>query len=226
MSVARATLLALLLGLLLAAPAGAVPILDDADATELAATLAKARAAQGVCYGWVVDVEDQSGVEGGQDLGADTGAGEAVDTNCPKWVELQGSVTYTCESCESEDSAGIRVESNFGGAPTDADLEGLGLVADDLTGDNGDVVLTNMVGALPLITASNGAAAPVPVATGADVDEPAPGDAPTGAPSTPDWLRESGAVIVFLGLLIGGGVYLLIRDRRAKRTGASARPTP
>ena len=61
----RRALPALLLGLaLVVVPAGAasaVPILDSADATELASTLAEASQAQGgICYGWHVQINDET----------------------------------------------------------------------------------------------------------------------------------------------------------------------
>ncbi len=59
----------------------------------------------------------------------------------------------------------------------------------------------------------------------AEADKPAPGDGPTGTPSTPDWLRDSWLGLVFFGMLFGGGVIWLVRLRRAeawnKRTGFS-----
>lgn len=221
-------MLVALLGLLLAgAPAAqALPVLEEADAAELAQSLADATEAQGVCYGWTVQVLDQSGGPSGVDVGSDKGAGQIVDRgSCAKWVELQGAIDFTCDSCESEDDSDVQLESNFAGAPTRADLEDLGFSGGDLKNDDNDTVLSNMVGALPLITASNGAAKPVPGLDAAEADKPAAGDVPTGTPSTPDWLRENWLALVFFALLAGGGVWWLLRLRRAaawnERTGFS-----
>lgn len=208
--VGLAGLVAMLLTAVAAPVAQALPVLADADAADLAATLATATKAQGVCYGWAVSVNDSSGGPTGVDAGSDKGAGMRVDQSCPKWVELQGSVDFTCESCESEDSAGATVVANFPGAPTTADLSALGFTGSRLTADDNDVVLTNMVGALPLVTASNGAAAAVPTAAPEAADTPGAGDVATGTPSTPDWLREHWLGLAFFVLLIGGGTLWLI----------------
>lgn len=226
MSRALPALLAALLLLVLVPAAHAVPVLAEADATELAETLQTATAAQDVCYGWAVAVTDQGGPESGEDVGSDKGVGTRVDRSCAKWVELQASVLYTCETCEGEDASDIVVESNFEGAPTEADLVELGFAGGDLIRDDNDVVLTNMVGALPLVTASNGAAPPVPAPSGADAPQPAAGDGPTGAPSTPDWLRENWLSLAFFLVLALGGLVWLIRLAQDDRQARRARPTP
>ncbi len=211
-----AVVAALALAVISAPSAHAIPVLEEADAAELAQSLADATEAQGVCYGWAVSVFDASGGPSGEDVGSDRGAGQVVDRgSCAKWVQLRGAIEFTCESCESEDGSEIQLESNFAGAPTRADLEDLGLSGGDLKNDDNDTVLSNMVGALPLITASNGAAKPVPGLDAAEADKPAAGDVPTGTPSTPDWLRDNWLALVFFALLGGGGVWWLLRLRRA-----------
>ena len=60
-AVAAAAALALAMLVVPVAPAGAAPILDDGDATELANALAEATEEQGVCYGWEVVVQDDDG---------------------------------------------------------------------------------------------------------------------------------------------------------------------
>lgn len=209
---------ALGLAVVIAPAAQALPVLEDADAAELAQVLADATEAQGVCYGWAVQVADGSGGPSGADVGSDKGPGVVVDrAACPKYVELQGGIEFTCDSCESENSSNIVIDANFAGAPTKGDLEEIGFSGGDLTHDDNDVVLTNMVGALPLVTASNGAAMPVPGLEPAEADKPAAGDVPTGTPSTPDWLRESGPALVVFLLLAGGGTVWLVR-LRARRS--------
>ena len=226
MSRALLGLLTALLLLLATAPAQAVPVLAEADGTELAETLQTATAAQGVCYGWNVVVDDQGGIESGEDVGSDKGAGTPVDRSCPKWVELQGGIQYTCESCESEDSSAITVEANFDGAPTATDLSELGFSGDQLLQEDSDVVLSNMVGALPLITASNGAAPAVPAPSAADAPKQAPGDVPTGTPSTPDWLREHWLALAFFLVLALGGLVWLVRLAQDDRVSRRAGPSP
>jgi hypothetical protein len=219
-------LVALALLLTLAPGARALPVLAEGDATELAQSLATATKAQGVCYGWNVEVSDSTyGAPTGPDIGSDKGVGVPVDPACPKYVELQGRITFTCESCEAEDSSAIQVVSNMPNAPTAADLEDLGFSGADLIGDTNDVLLTNMVGALPLVTASKGAAAPVPVAAPTAADEPAAGDAPTGAPSTPDWLRENWAVLAFFLVLSVAGLVWLVRMTLSERAERARTPS-
>lgn len=193
-------------------PASAVPLLDEGDATELAQALAEATEEQGVCYGWQVQVSDTSGGPSGIDAGSFLGPGKPVGASatepCERTVELQGSVFYSCDSCESEDSSSVRVVANFDGGPTTSDLSDLGLTGGDLKNDNGDVVLTNMVGALPLLVSSAGQADAIAVQP--STAAPATTDKPTGTPSVPDWLRDSWLALTALTLLVIGGVIWLI----------------
>jgi len=214
------------LAVIVAPLAQALPVLAEADAVELAQSLADATEAQGVCYGWAVRVEDQSGGPSGEDVGSDKGPGVPVDVAaCARYVELEAVINYTCETCESEDGASLGIDANFAGAPTEDDLDDLGFSDGSLIDDDNDTVLSNMVGALPLITASNGAAAPVPALDAAEAERPAAGDVPTGTPSTPDWLRDNWLALAFFALLLGGGVWWLVRLRHAEassaRTGVS-----
>jgi len=214
-----ATLLALAA---LASPAAATPLLSEGDAAELAQGLAEATEEQGVCYGWNVLVTDGSGGEGGIESGSSAGpgapVGAAVSLDCEKTVTLEGSVTYTCDSCESEDSSSARVVSSFPGGPTTADLEDLGLDGGQLKNDDGDVVLSNMVGALPILVASSGAAPPLQAGALSGPTGPAATDRATGTPSTPDWLRESWLPLAVCLLAIAGGfwwfVAVVATDRR------------
>jgi hypothetical protein len=220
-----AALLLLLLGL--AAPAAqATPLLDEGDAAELAQSLAEATAAQNICYGWSVAVEDQTGGPSGLDEGSNLGPDVPLDAdsaNCERRVVLQGQVVYTCESCEAEDASAADVQGSFPEAPTLADVEELGFDAGALKNEDGDTVLVNMVGALPLLTASAGAAEPVPVET-EGAPRPGPDDVATGTPSTPDWLRDSaGALALCLALIVAGLLWLL-KLRRDGRTARTPRP--
>ncbi len=238
------------LALACVAPISAVasPLLSDGDAAELAQSLAEATEEQGVCYGWNVLVSDQSGGQGGIDSGSSGGpdapVGAAVSLDCTKTVVLEGSVSYTCESCESEDSSSATVRSSFPGGPTTADLEQLGLDGGQLKNEDGDVVLANMVGALPIIAASKGAAGPLEAAALTGPTGAAATDRATGTPSTPDWLRESWLALAVCLLAIIAGVWwflaVVVKDRRdvgraaqravqrdaRKRRQASAEPAP
>jgi len=192
--------------------AAAAPLLEDADAAELAQSLAEATEVQGVCYGYAVEVVDESGGPSGTELGSNRGPGQALDTaGCPRWVQLVGSVLYTSESSDSEDSADAIVRSR--GFDVDLrDLEALGFDASDLAADDGDVVLANLVGALPVLAASRGAP---PVQPELGSGERAPnGDAPTGT-VRPDWLGENfGLLVLCLVLVLGGLLWLFSTLRR------------
>jgi len=206
--------------LALATPAAhATPLLEEADAAELAQSLAEATAAQGICYGWSVAVEDQTGGPSGLDEGSGLGPDvplTAGSPNCERSVVLQGQVVYTCETCEGEDSSAADVRATFPQAPTLADVEELGFDAGGLSGEDGDTVLINMVGALPLLTASAGAAEPVPVNT-EGAPRPGPDDVATGRPSTPDWLRDSAGTLALCAALIVGGLLWFLKLRRDGR---------
>lgn len=194
--------------LLLAGPATASAdvIFDPADADDLAATLAEATAAQDICYGWNVQVSDQSSSDS-ESVGSDRGAGVAVDTmSCSKYVVLDVYITWTSESSESEDSASYDVTSSAGG-PTRSDLDGLELDWDGLTGEDPDVVIGNAVAALPLLAADKDMGKAIEAA-------PASGDAPADASLTDDpgsdWFRNNGGTMLWgLGLLLAGGVFFL-----------------
>ncbi len=194
---------------LLALPSGAAagPLLSDGDAAELANTLAEATEEQGVCYGWSVYVSDQSGGSSGADTGSNFGPGVPVGTgDCPKGaLVVDGAVTYTCGSCESEDSSNMRLQSTVPNGPTTNDLENLGFDGDQLKKDNGDAALASMVGALPLLVSSKGLA---PALTADPSTEPAKpaADKPTNSPMMPDWLRESWLALAAFILVGGGGI--------------------
>lgn len=224
---ATPALVVLALLLALAGPAAAAPLLSDGDATELAQSLAEATAEQGVCYGWNVVVSDQSGGQGGIDSGSSGGPGAPVQTavslDCTRTVVLEGSVTYTCESCEAEDSSSATVRSSFPGGPTTSDLEALGLEGGQLKDDDGDVVLANMVGALPIIAASKGVASPLEAAALTGPTGAAATDRATGTPSTPDWLRESWlALAVCLLAIVAGFWWFLVVVVKERRDGGRA----
>ena len=215
-----APLLATLLLLLAAAPAArATPLLDEGDAVELAQQLAEATEVQGVCYGWSVSVDDQSGGPSGVDAGSNLGPDvplTAETPNCERQVVLVGQVIYTCESCEGEDASAADVQGTFPQAPTLADVEALGFDDKALKNDDGDTELVNMVGALPLLTSSAGAAEPVPIEQ-EGAPRPGPEDVPTGGPSTPDWVRDSAGALALCALLILGGLLWFLKLRRDAR---------
>jgi hypothetical protein len=221
---ARVGLVALLLAAVLAAPAQA-GIVSPEDAAELAQTLADAQDEQGVCYGWDVtnNFSDTS------DVGSSTsGPGVKLiplQTTCPKGaVILQGSIDYACESCDSSDTASVSIAASVPNPPTVDDLKGLGLKAGDLTGDNDDTTLLNMVNALPLLVADRGNAPYVPYEPAKTV--PA-ADHATGKPGS-DLLRDTWIQLVLFGglILVGPGFYFYKLGHEPKRNARAPAPPP
>ena len=210
----RALLLACALALLAAGPAQA-GILAPADAAELAQSLAEAQEEQDVCYGWNVDNNFSASGDAGSSArgpGSPLIAGLDSQFSCKKgYVELQGDITYACGSCESEDSASVSIVAvGLANPPTARDLEAMGLKAGDLTGDQDDTTLINMVNALPLLVADRGNAPYLPYEPATDV--PA-ADHATGTPGS-DLLRDEwGLLLVFGVLLLGGPAYFLYKRR-------------
>jgi len=206
----RALVVATALTFAMTAPAHA-GILPDADAAELAQSLAEAQAEQDVCYGWSVGNNfDISG-----DIGSGSGGpGTAVDrAACTRgFVELGGNIDYACDSCESEDSARVTIESNLPNPPTVQDLEALGLKAGALTGDSDDTTLVNMVNALPLLVADRGNA---PYLEYEQTKTVPATDRATNKPGS-DFMRDSWIqLVLFGGLILGGpGFYLYKRSQR------------
>ncbi len=226
---ARAWLAAMLVAVagLAVVPASSVaaPLLEQADAVELAQTLADATTEQDVCYGWEVAVEDGSG-EGlsGVETGSSSGPGVPLDrARCPRWVVLQGSVSYTSESSESEDSAQTAIDSNLRKPPTTQQLSDLGLDADALLGDADDQAVIDMTSALPLLVAEAGEAPYVPFEA---QTQPIPAqDVPNAGPGS-DWLRNYWWLPLLVLAAVGGALYLGAKALLARRGGSAGPPPP
>ena len=197
-----------------AAPAGALPVLDPADATELAQALAEATEDQDVCYGWKVTVYDYGGGADGTDLGSSLGVGQpAIQAECPRYVVFQASITYTSSSSEAEDSASFDVVSNIPGAPTAADLRANGISGGGLLGANDDQVVANAALLLPALLAEKGLAEPISLEANT---QPLPADdRATGTPGS-DWLRKYGAALAVAALTLAGGLgwaaWILVKE--------------
>ena len=209
----------------LAAPASAwaVPVLEEGDATELANQLAEATEAQGICYGWRINVSDPTGVEEGVEAGSNQGPGEPVVTGgpgCERYVELTGGISYVSEYSDSEDSAGWTVESNLPNPPTAQDLADLGYEAGDLLGEDNDLAILNAAGALPALVADRGAAKPVPFET--ERRAAGVGGEPTGQQGS-DFLRENGTLLALCALLLVIGVLWFLKIRHDDRKWAGRR---
>jgi hypothetical protein len=204
---------ALVLALAAAAPAQA-GILAPEDAAELAQSLAEAQEEQGVCYGWNVT----NNFDGTPDVGSGTGGPGAIliPTTCTKgYVQLEGSIDYACDTCESEDSASVSINSSFPNGPTVKDLEALGLRGGALTGDDDDTTLINMVNALPLLVADRGLAPYLEYEQATTV--PAT-DHATNKPGS-DFLRDTWIqILLFVGLILGGPGFFLYKRRQLRES--------
>ena len=187
-----------------ALPAGAVPVLEAADATELAQALAEASEDQEVCYGWDITVYDYGGGAGGVDQGSSLGVGPTpITTQCPRWAIFEATVTYTSQASESEDSATFTVSSNIPGAPGAADLREGGISEGGLLGANDDEVLANATLLLPALMAEKGLAEPISLE--ANTQALPEGDRATGTPGS-DWLRKYGAALAVAAVVLLGGL--------------------
>jgi hypothetical protein len=186
------------------APAGALPVLETADATELAQALAEATEDQDVCYGWKVTVYDYGGGADGIDQGSSLGVGQtAVQAGCPRYVVFEAAVTYTSAASEAEDSARFDVVSNVPGAPSAADLRDNGISVGGLLGAHDDEVVANATLLLPALMAEKGLAEPISLEANT---QPLPAsDRATGTPGS-DWLRKYGAAVAVAALMLLGGL--------------------
>jgi hypothetical protein len=195
-----------------AAPGTGTQVLDEPDAAELAQSLAEAQAEQDICYGWDVNVSRE-----GRDVGSSAGGPDVqLDRErCEKWVLLDASLSYACDSCDSSDTAFLIIASNLSDPPAEEDLKRLGYDADDLLGERDDQALFDMVQALPLLAAERGQAPPVPYEVASQV--PA-ADRVTGSPGS-DTLRDSWGLLVFCGaLLLAGPLWFGYQRYRSKPT--------
>lgn len=211
-----------------AAPAAAVPILEPADANELAQALADATEEQDVCYGWAVQVTDYGGSADGTDRGSSLGVGPtAIETQCERWVIFEAALTYTSELSESEDSARFGVRSNVPGAPTSSDLAEWGISSGGLLGANDDQVVANAALLLPALMADKGLAPPI--ALEANTEALPSGDRATGTPGS-DWLRKYGAAAAIAALTLAGGLcwtaWILVREQPFRRRPVPVGPKP
>ena len=202
-----------------ASSAGALPVLEAPDATELAQALAEATDDQDVCYGWDVTVNDYGGSASGVDEGSSLGVGPtAIETECERYVIFEARITYTSQASESEDSASFVVRSNIPGAPTTGDLFDAGISTSGLLGGNDDQVVANAALMLPALVAEKGLAPPITLE--ANTEALPSGDRATGTPGS-DWLRKYGAGAGMAALLLAGGLgwagWIVFRERPFRR---------
>ncbi len=209
----------LLLALLPAGPvAAANPVLDPEDDADVVAALADATEVQGVCYGYVLSVDDGDTGEWGGTYAASSG-GEGVPASsaddCPSGVvELVARVTYTSDFSESEDSASWDLASDVPGL-TIADVEDEGLSPQDLLDDGSSATtLLDAVLSLPRLAAEQAGLEPVVLQPNAD---PLPeGARPTGSPSS-DWLRENIVLLALSVAAVLAGLVAFVTSSRPSR---------
>ena len=202
-----------------AGPAWAAnPVLDPEDDADLVATLAEATQVQGVCYGYLLTVDDGDTGEWGGTYAASSG-GEGVRApdadGCPQGtVELVAQVTYTSELSDAEDSASWGLVSDVPGL-TIADVEAADVSADGLLDDDGSAAtLLDAVQSLPRLAAEE--AGLEPVVAEPSTDAPPEGARATDSPGN-DRLREN---LVLLGLSVAAvlsGLVALVASSRPSR---------
>jgi hypothetical protein len=187
-----------------------IPTLSEADGKDLVSRLAKAEAAQGVCYGWVVS--DGSGDP--VTSGSSRGVGVSAD-KCRRYAILASTITYTSESSESEDSASVTVRTSSG--LPDLTLSDLSRVGVDTAALLAEPTTTTAYGALalPLLLAEKGDVAPLePVVATAQAATP------IGRPGSDFAASHPGAIIalsIFGGAaLIGLVVGFILRRKRGQ----------
>lgn len=187
--------------------AQADPVFDPADAANLARLLAEATAAQDVCYGWTVHVDDRETGSQAQSTGSNFGPGRSLDSagsSCRYRVEFTADLLYTRSSADSEDSARWSLTSSPPDGPGTDDLDRLELFdEDDLVGADPDVAVARAIAALPQLAAQAGIASPLSAepASNAPSDVGSLSDDPGS-----DYLRRAGALLALGAVLLVGGV--------------------
>lgn len=205
--------------------ASADVIFDPADAEELAATLAEAYQAQGVCYGWEIAVDNVGVPENsvGSNFGAGVSALGATEGGaCKATVVLHADVLWTSETSEQEDTASYSLSSTDQRGPTRDDLDDLDVISNDaLVSETVDVDVYKAVAALPLLAADAGVAEPIQATPAADVP---PGDAQaTNSPGSDFW-RGSGMLILWGSLILLAGVAFAVYVIKYSARFSVARP--
>jgi hypothetical protein len=194
-----------------------VPAPDAGMATATADQLAKATAAQGVCYGWRLD-----GPISGNTDGSNLGPGVVVEsdpTRCARWVEVRADVTWTSSSSEASDTAFVTIASAGVPAPPASRLDRFGLDTSAFI-DEPDWAICQAALALPLLLAESGAVPPAPAPTAAAAAEPAPR-------AGSDFWRDRWPFVVGAAILLALAVLAILIgwfERKHQRTRAAARP--
>jgi hypothetical protein len=182
---------------------------------ETTAQLAKATAAQGVCFGWRLDSTDPTEASRGSNLG-DNVPVDSDPGRCPRWVEVDAMINYVPESSESEDSAAVSVRTSPNistGLAIKDNLARFGLDEQAFV-DDPTWAVSRAALALPLLTAESGAAEPAPTPAGPAAAAPSP----LPAAGSDFWRDRLAFVLAAAGIglvaVLFGVVGLLLRRRR------------
>ncbi|MFG2044148.1 hypothetical protein [Dactylosporangium sp. NPDC048998] len=177
---------------------------DQADAQSVAAGLARASAAHGICYGWQL-LDSTTPVSSGSNLGVGVRVTDSPE-QCPKYVEVRGAYHNYPDGSESEDYAQYTIVSSAGNAARidAAGLERLGAGTNRLLDDPAAAIL-DAAEALPLLALEAGVAegaVPQPSATGTPLPVAEGGS---------DFLRDRWVLLVISGslLLAAAGTVVL-----------------
>ncbi|GGS16270.1 hypothetical protein [Actinokineospora fastidiosa] len=196
-----------------------VPPPTAQETADLAARLAEAEKAHGICYGWELSRSTYSTrPEDVVSMGSSRGAGVSA-RECDDWVILQVGVEYTSASSESEDSAAIDVDSSdslTGKHPYSGDLERMGVTRDAALNDPAATTGLGVL-SLPLLMVEEGAAHALP-ATPADAAQPTP----IGRPGS-DFVGNHTGALIALGIIGGIALLCLIIGLIIRKRGKEAR---
>lgn len=185
------------------------------DSVDLAARLAEAEKAHGICYGWKLTDHDYGRVlSEGSSRGADVTA-----STCDRWVSLEVAIDYACGSCESEDTARFTVRSSAdlaGNVPRTSDLERMGVTKEAAVDEPAATAGMGAL-ALPLLMVEEGVAEPLPL--------PEPAGEPAVAISHPgsDFIGNNTGALVALGVIGGIAVLCLTVGLIVRKRGKEAR---
>ncbi len=174
------------------------------EADDLAAQLAAAEKAHGICYGWTLEDSD-AGTDVPLSQGSSRGAGTDPRT-CDRWVALEVDIDYSAPSSDFEDSAYLRVTTSDdldADAPSTTDLDRMGVNEAAAINDPAATVGMGAL-ALPLLMVEQGAADALPPAEAASP--------PATAISRPgsDFVGNNSGTLVALGIFGGIAVLCLI----------------
>ncbi len=206
----RQLLQIVLVAVLVTIPATAhARMLDPQDAIDLAQTLADVGDDQDVCYQWNVTIRGGSGDEVGSSQNPD---GPITDpAACTGGIAtFTASLTYTCSSCEAEDSIGSRrleLTGDLAGAFTMRDVDRVSKAGGSaLLGNSDDLALRNTMMAIGQLVNDSGRvprAAFEPSTSGAGTS-----DGPDRIRRS-DWVRINTPTILTAIALVGIAAFLV-----------------